>query len=220
MTDEQELSDYLLDELDAEARRRMERRLAEDPELRARAEGLSPLVSSLQTLPPAAWEAIDTDRGEAATATARPPRRSRRLTPRVAIALATAAIVLFAAGIGAGVLLERGSGPSGAKVALKPLPGSRSAASGTARVNGSERLDLVVSDLPPNAAGSYYEAWLMSSTTKLVPIASFTVDSHGHAHLQSRLPAPASSYRYIDISRQLPRNGTAHSGDSVLRGAT
>lgn len=36
MTDDQELSDYLLDELDADARRQMERRLAEDPELRAR----------------------------------------------------------------------------------------------------------------------------------------------------------------------------------------
>ncbi len=220
MTDDQELSDYLLDELDADARRQMERRLAEDPELRARAERLSPLVSSLQTLPPAAWEAIGADRGQPATAPAPPPRRSGRLTPRVAIALATTAIVLFAAGIGVGVLLERGSGPSGATVALKPLPGSPSPASGTARVNGSERLDLVVSDLPPNAAGSYYEAWLMSSTTKLVPIASFTVDSQGRAHLQLTLPEPASSYRYIDISRQLPRNGTAHSGDSVLRGAT
>jgi hypothetical protein len=116
--------------------------------------------------------------------------------------------------------LERGSGPSGATFTLKPLAGSPSAASGTARVSGSERLDLVVTGLPPNASGSYYEAWLMSSTTKLVPIASFTVDAQGRAHLELTLPAPAASYRYIDISRQAPRNGTAHSGDSVLRGAT
>jgi anti-sigma-K factor RskA len=220
MTDDQQLSDYLLGELDPEARRRMERRIAEDPELRARAESLSPLVSSLQALPPVAWEAIGADRGEPKSTPAPAPHRFRRLTPRVAIALATAAIVLFAAGIGAGMLLERGSGPSGAKVALDPLPGQSSAASGTARVNGSERLDLVVTGLPRNAGGSYYEAWLMSSTTKLVPIASFTVDSDGRAHLQLTLPEPASSYRYIDISRQLPRDGTAHSGDSVLRGAT
>ena len=60
----------------------------------------------------------------------------------------------------------------------------------------------------------------MSSTTRLVPIASFTVDSQGRAHLKLTLPAPASSYRYIDISRQLTRSGTADSGDSVLRGAT
>jgi len=220
MTDDQELSDYLLDELSPEARHRMERRLAKDPELRERAESLTSLVGNLQTLPPAAWEAIGAQRTEPASEPAASPRRFRRLTPRVAIGLATAAIVLFAAGIGVGVLLERGSGPSGATVALKPLPGSRSTATGTARVTGSERLDLVVTGLPPNAAGSYYEAWLMSSTTKLVPIASFTVDAQGHAHLQLTLPAPASSYRYIDVSRQLPRNGTAHSGDSVLRGAT
>jgi anti-sigma factor RsiW len=220
MTDDQQLSDYLLGELDPGARQQMERRIAENPELRARAERLTPLVSTLQTLPRAAWEAVGADQGELKSAPGRPPRRSWRLTPRVAIALVSAALVLLAAGTGLGVLLERGSGPSGAKVALKPLPGRPSAASGTARVNGSERLNLVVAGLPRNTAGSYYEAWLMSSATKLVPIASFTVDSHGRAHLQLTLPAPASSYRYIDISRQLPRNGTAHSGDSVLRGAT
>jgi anti-sigma factor RsiW len=64
MTDDQELSDYLLGELDPDARQQLERRLAEDPELRERVESLTPLVAGLQTLPPAAWEAIGSDRGE------------------------------------------------------------------------------------------------------------------------------------------------------------
>jgi anti-sigma factor RsiW len=85
MTDDQQLSDYLLGELDPEARRRMERRIAEDPELRARAESLSPLVSSLQALPPVAWEAIGADRGEPKSTPAPAPHRFRRLTPRVAM---------------------------------------------------------------------------------------------------------------------------------------
>jgi Anti-sigma-K factor rskA len=180
---------------------------------------LAPLVGRLQTLPGDAWEAIAAEGSGESAQRERPQVRLRPRTPRVALALATAAIILFAAGIGVGVLLERGSGPAGATVALKPLPGGPATASGTAHVSSSQRLDLVVGDLPRNSAGSYYEAWLMTSTTKLVPVASFTVDAHGHAHLQLTLPARASSYRFIDISRQLAREGTAHSGDSVLRGA-
>jgi hypothetical protein len=219
MNDEQHLSDYLLDELEPDARARVEHQLSEDPKLRARAERLSPLVERLQTLPSAAWETVALDTAESPKDTGG-VRLGGRLTPRIAGVLATAAIVLFAAGIGVGALLQRGSSPAGATVVLKPLPGGPPAASGVAHLSSSQHLQLVVSNLPRTSAGGYYEAWLMTSTTKLVPIASFTVDAQGRAQLQLTLPAPASSYRYIDISRQLPRNGTAHSGDSVLRGST
>jgi anti-sigma-K factor RskA len=219
MKNEHDISDYLLGELEPHARARMERRLSEDPELRARADRLSPVVERLQTLPRAAWETIGVD-GDPAPQADRARRFGGRLTPRIAVALAAAAIVLFAAGIGVGTLLQRGSSPGGATVVLNPLPGGPAAAGGVAHVSGSQRLQLVVSHLPRTTAGSYYEAWLMTSTTKLVPIASFTVDAHGAAKLQLTLPAPAHSYRFIDVSRQLLRNGTAHSGDSVLRGAT
>jgi hypothetical protein len=41
-----------------------------------------------------------------------------------------------------------------------------------------------------------------------------------HARLSLVLPADPSRYAYLDISLQSVNAGTAHSQDSVLRGAT
>jgi anti-sigma-K factor RskA len=217
MTNEHDLSDYLLGELEGEDRAKMEHRIAQDPKLRAQAERLGPLVSRLESLPAAAWQTLG---GVSHETQARPRHGLRRLRPRITVALAAAAVALFAAGLLAGVLIERGTGPGGPTVVLKPLPGGPRAATGAAHVSGSQTLALAVENLPRTPAGTYYEAWLMTSTTKLVALASFTVDTHGRARVQLKLPAPASSYRYIDISRQQASKGPEHSGDSVLRGAT
>jgi uncharacterized protein YfaS (alpha-2-macroglobulin family) len=53
----------------------------------------------------------------------------------------------------------------------------------------------------------------------LVPLASFSVDQHGHAQVDLQLPASPTRYRYFDVSLQ-HAGSIGHSGTSVLRGAT
>ena len=60
----------------------------------------------------------------------------------------------------------------------------------------------------------------MSSTSRLVPVASFRVGADGHAQVRVPLPADPTAYRYFDVSRQVAGAGTAHSADSILRGST
>ena len=56
--------------------------------------------------------------------------------------------------------------------------------------------------LPASDEGGYYEVWLMSSDSKLVPVASFRVGKSGEASVEVPLPAEPGDYRYFDISRQ------------------
>ena len=149
MSDEHDLSDYLLGELDSEARARVERRLSDDPVLRARAERLRPLVGQLETMPAEAWEMpmhAPADAGAADARAAGPgverspaferrsrgrARRSRwpaALTLRPAAA-AAAAVVLLAVGAGAGALLERGGVTAPPRGRLRGVPRSRCAPS-------------------------------------------------------------------------------------------
>nr|MDQ2874681.1 anti-sigma factor [Actinomycetota bacterium] len=110
--------------------------------------------------------------------------------------------------------------PSARTVALRPLPGSPTHAGGSAAVTSGGRLTLRVDRLPSAGHGHYYEAWLMTNTRRLVPVASFEVDHSGTARVTVPLPAPADHYRYFDVSLQSISHGTAHSHDSVLRGPT
>jgi hypothetical protein len=77
---------------------------------------------------------------------------------------------------------------------------------------------LTVNHLPASRAGTYYEAWLMTSATRLVPVAAFRPGPGGRAQIDVPLPAAATGYRYIDISLQRTNAGTAHSHQSILRG--
>jgi anti-sigma-K factor RskA len=216
MTSEHELSDYLLGELDAETHVRFEQRLREDPELRARAERLRPLVGQLEAMPQDAWETLP---AESAPAVARSRRRRRVLTLRPLVA-AGAATALLAVGVAGGLLADGGgSSPQGPTVALSAVDGAPASSSALARMTGGGHMLLKVRGLPPAKPGTYYEAWLMSDGTHLVPVASFTVDDSGQARIDVPLPASASDYRYIDISLQRTAAGTAHSSTSVLRGA-
>jgi hypothetical protein len=218
MTDQPELSDYLLGECSAEERERFARRLAAEPGLRAQADRLAPIVERLGGLPPAAWQSTTSASPAPDAHIRRPLGLSRRAAPRLVAGLA--ALVMFGAGIGAGVLLKTSGAQTGPALALEPLAGEPASASGVARLVGAQRLVLDVAHLPPTPAGTYYEAWLMSSARDLVPLVSFTVDRQGRAELELRLPAPSTRYRYFDISLQRAAAGTAHSGTSVLRGPT
>ncbi|MGI8713317.1 MAG: anti-sigma factor domain-containing protein [Solirubrobacteraceae bacterium] len=228
MTDERWLSDWLLGEGSAEQRRQMESRLAADPELRERARRLEAVTGRLHDLPPAAWEAI-VDQGAHPAPRPRRARRRRRLRPAIPRSALTglAAGILFAVGLGVGELVHGSSGTPvttqapAQTVALAPLAGAPARSAGVAYLSGrSDDLQLDVTHLPAIDSGHYYEAWLMSSSRRLIPLASFRVDARGGARLELALPAAVGDYRYIDISLQRVGAGTEHSHRSLLRGPT
>ena len=227
-SDEAALSAFLLDDLDPGERDLIERRLAQDSALRAREQRLAPLVGQLEHLSPDAWAFVATRHGAQPDLrddlSARAPvPRSRwwhgRLSMRPALA-AMAAVALLAIGVGVGVLLSRTPGSSGTTVVLRALPGEPTSAFARGRLTPDGQIELMISHLPASQPGTYYEAWLMTNTTRLVPVAAFRPGADGWAQLDLPLPAAAAAYRYIDISLQRTGAGTAHSRHSVLRGNT
>lgn len=213
MTDDELITDYFLDELDPAQRDALEARVAEDPELRARAERMGPVVARVAALPPELWDGLPgTDR---VGHTAEAPRRPRRHRRAIAVAIACG---LVAAGVAIGIVIERPTAAPGETVALHALNGTQSAARATAHLGAGATLAFDARHLPVTPVGHYYELWLMTSDTKLVAVASFTVDRHGHATLNVPLPAPATNYRYLDLSLQQAADGPQHSGHSILRG--
>ena len=224
MSDERWLSDHLLGEQSESDAAEARRRLDADPVMRARATRLAEIAATLQELSPAAWEVAAGARSEAPAPhqpARAPERRWRRFSPALTAALV---VVALAIGVGVGALAWSGGGgaggQSGRAVALHPLPGVSRNATGSARVTPAGELTLSVNDLPATGAGRYYEAWLMTDTRHLVPLASFDVHGSGRASVTVPLPAPVTRYRYFDVSLQTVSGGTAHSGDSVLRGPT
>jgi hypothetical protein len=230
MSGEDWIGDHLLGEETesdaAEARRRLE----QDPALAERVARLADVAGRLEAMSPAAWEvagelgADERSGADERTGAAEPAHAPAARRPRFGLpALATVlAVVALAVGVGIGALIWSGGGGSGGgrTVALRPLPGTAAAATGSARVTGAGVMTLRVSQLPAAGRGRYYEAWLMTNTRRLVPVASFEVTGSGGASVTVPLPAPVTSYRYVDVSRQAVSGGTAHSGDSVLRGPT
>lgn len=235
---------YLLDDLDAGGRERVERRLAEDAELRAEVEAMRPIVGGLQSLPADAWPEEDGHAGAegapggfgrflrlgnakgARTQAGRdpgrhpaPPGRRWSLRPTLAVCVVLAATAL---GVGAGLLLGGGSEatrPVPPAIVLRPLEPTAGESATVAMPRAGEMV-LRARGLPPSAEGQYYELWLMTDAERTVPVASFRVGADGRATLRVPLPADPGGYRYFDLSRQNVAAGTQHSADSVLRGPT
>jgi anti-sigma-K factor RskA len=220
MSDEPDelIGDYVLGELEAEERRRLEGRLREDPALGERVEGLEAIGSLLESLPGEAWETLGPRPGGVPERDRRRAPARRRLLLRLQPGLVAAACtVLLGAGIAIGVAIERPGGPGGPTVVLHGLAGGQSTERAVARMTPDGRMVLSVQRLPPTGPNSYYELWLMNSLHDLVAVASFRVGADGRAELDVPLPVAASHYRYLDISLQQSAAGPAHSGDSVLR---
>jgi hypothetical protein len=86
-----------------------------------------------------------------------------------------------------------------------------SGASGTAALSGGgQRLVIKASGLP----SATYQVWLYNS---VIDAASLTKVSGTSVSLDLKLPANASHYRYVDISREPDDGNPNHSGESVLR---
>jgi Anti-sigma-K factor rskA len=192
----------------------------DDPELRAEVTSMRDIARLLAEVPTEAWEPIVAPGHEPALSA---PRRHRVLTRSRALAGAVA-LACLAIGFAGGAVINLGSTstppPRAAIATLRPLPGQPNVAVARVQLASAGRIVISITRLPNPGAGRFYEAWLMTSTTKLIPIASFRTDTHGHARVETTLPAPVGAYRYIDVSLQQAKAGAAHSGDSVLRGST
>lgn len=169
-----------------------------------------------------ATDAADGARAAAPEAAPRPrraPRRRFALRP-----LPVAAMVLVAAVLGGvvGALIASGdssSPPAKTVLVLHPLDAPKDSR-GDLSMPDADTMLLRTHGLPPSAAGDYYEVWLMSSDSKLVPVASFRVGESGEASVEVPLPATPGEYTYFDVSRQTVGGGLHHSNDSVLRAPT
>jgi anti-sigma-K factor RskA len=213
---------YALGELEGAELERFEREAAADPALRAEVEATRGTMAHLEALPGDAWPsdvAEPLPPEPAPTRTAR-PRRRFSLSPAFAVAAIVIAAVL---GGVVGALIASGgdssSPPAKTVLVLHPLDAPKNSRADVSMPKADTML-LRTHGLPPSAAGDYYEVWLMSSDSKLVPVASFRVGQSGEASVEVPLPAAPDEYAYFDVSRQTVSGGPDHSQDSVLRGAT
>jgi hypothetical protein len=235
---ERELIAYAFDELDAAERERLEQRLAGDPDLRSRLAELRATALALSRLPGEAWEPEEPppppalDLGAASSAAAGMPNARRLRGPRSLrgrlvlrpLTAVVAAAALVAVGVLVGVLVRSSSSSTSAHIVasarLTPIGNEDSSARAVFRLASDQTARFEVSGLAPTDSRHVYELWLMDSTSDLISIATFRVNSAGRAQLTLTLPAAPSHFRYLDVSLQ-PLDGTAlHSKISVLRGET
>jgi len=237
----EQISSYLLGELDATEAGAFERRLETDLELRQEVERLRPLVARLEGLPGEVWEAapppplvMPEDAAEPPPARPEPgeapPTRRRRLrfptlTLRPLPAAGLAALLL-AVGVGGGLLLGGGGGSQGREVGatdlvLKRIDDGPAGAHGDILVAGDQRRARVdVSGLGPSGSGRFYELWLLDEDGRMIALGAFQVGADGRAEVELPIPVTPSRYRYFDVSLQEDNGDPAHSGISVLRGST
>jgi anti-sigma-K factor RskA len=205
---------YALGELEGAERERFESEVAADPALRAEVEATRGTMVALEALPGEAWPDPQQE-------VAQPEEKPRRLSLHPALVGAMVVVAaLVGGGIGALIASSGGSStPAKTAIVLKPLDAPKNSR-GDVSMPKADTMLLRTHGLPPSAAGDYYEVWLMSSESKLVPVASFRVGESGEASVEVPLPAAPSDYSYFDVSRQTVAGGLDHSQDSVLRGPT
>jgi anti-sigma-K factor RskA len=222
--DEREIANYLLGELSDLDRARFERRMQGDSALRAEVDRARMLHHRLERLPREAWDhatAKPTAPPEPQPdSPARVKRRGLRSSIRGGYALAGAFALLLVLVLAVLAIGSGSSSSAGRKVELVPLSSALARSRATATVTDDQRLQMSVEHLRPTDPSHYYELWLMTDTKHLIPVASFRVTPNGSARLALTLPAPATSYRYLNISLQRVGAGSTISSDSLLRGAT
>jgi hypothetical protein len=190
------------------------------------------VATILGQLPEHAWPAPApapaAARARARAAKGAAQRSWLRPVPAAAVALACATLALAFIVGSLTHPLTGSANPSGTTatgrhaphVVLAPLPASGLAHStAVAYMTGGAHMTLTLKGLPRSAPGTYYELWLMTSYTRLVPVTSFRVGAGGDGTLRLLLPDNPHAYRYLDISVQRLGAGSAISQQSVLRGA-
>ena len=170
MLDAELLGDYLLGEASVQRREQLEQRIKLEPALADRVKRLEDVTDGLQSLPPAAWEALHDselagpqrsersglrDRLARGRTSLVDPWAWRRLAPRVSIGL-IAAGALFIAGFAVrGLSTTASSGvPPGRELVLAPLAGGPTGVSGVAYIqtSGAEMVLVIAIFLSPPPA--------------------------------------------------------------------
>jgi hypothetical protein len=108
--------------------------------------------------------------------------------------------------------------PTSPPVTMDPLPGMPDRGTATASVAGSGdklNVNVVLKGMPAPGGGSgVYELWLYNT---LIGARSLgTIDS-GDGSISAPLPADASDFRYLDLSRESGPSDHIHSGISIRR---
>lgn len=233
-----QISSYLLGELDAAETAAFERRLDADPDLREDVERLRPVVGSLEALPAEIWEApqppsLAMPEGAEEPAQERGNGRSRTgrrlrlptITLRPAPGAALAALLL-AVGVAGGLLIggngsSQGPGTGATDLVLRRTGDGPPGARGDVFVGeGKQRATVDVEGLKPNGSHAFYELWLLDDDGRMIALGSFRIGADGRAKVDLPIPVAPSRYRYFDISLQEDNGNPTHSGISVLRGPT
>ena len=234
-----QISSYLLGELDAAEAAAFERRLDADPDLREEVERLRPLVGRLEELPAEVWEAAPQPPPLAVPeGAAEPPwepgggpspagRRLRlpTLTLRPAPAAALAALLL-AVGVASGLLIggnggSQGPGTGVTDLVLRRIGDGPPGAQGDVFVAESKQRAMVdVEGLKPSGPHAFYELWLLDDDGRMIALGSFRIGADGRSKVELPIPVAPSRYRYFDVSLQADNGNPAHSGISILRGPT
>jgi anti-sigma-K factor RskA len=137
-----------------------------------------------------------------------------------AVSVAMAVLVVFALGVGAGVLVKPSAAPP-ARVALGAVGALPSKASGTAEMVGAgqaQHMRVSVTGLATPTEGAHYEVWLVDTATgRSVDVGTFRPT--GDETVTFPLPSSeVAGYNAIDVTLQRPSDDGRYSGRSLLRG--
>jgi anti-sigma-K factor RskA len=140
------------------------------------------------------------------------PRRSRRV---VLAGLAAAACIALGAGVTYAIEHHTTAAPSAEVVHLEPFDIGKT--SGTAKIIGSDRIQLDASSLTPLGTTHFYQAWLTNAArTQLLSLGPLGPNGTGSYTLPTHL---IDTYTAIEVSVQAVNGNPAFSGISVLRGS-
>lgn len=219
----EQITAYLLGELDPVSAAEFEARLAADPELAAEVDSLREVVAELGAAPAEAWHAQRTLPALKLPGDAAEPVRDRaRWGARRLVLAAAGAAAVFAIGlaVGIGVGGDGGSGsgePLISSVGLHSLGGGEGSGLVSLADGKPRTAEVVIDGLPPSGRGEHYELWLLGKGEPL-SLGSFTVGPDGHADEVLTIPVDPGSYSSFDVSVEPDDGDPSHSGDSVLRG--
>lgn len=225
----EQISSYLLGELDAGEVAAFERRLEADRELREEVERLGPLVARLEELPPEVWDPPQPPPLVLPEDAARPARRRGLRLPALTLRplpAAGLAAILLAMGVAAGLLIGGNGGSEGVRAGASDLmlarvdDGPAGARGDVLLADDRRHAKVDVSGLDPSGPDRFYELWLLDEDGRMIAIGAFQVGADGRAEVEVPIPITPSRYRYFDVSLQQDDGDPAHSGVSVLRGPT
>jgi hypothetical protein len=108
------------------------------------------------------------------------------------------------------------------QIALQPLGGAKAQGNAFILSQGGKPVLAVQAKLPPLPASqrkAAYNVWLFNSPKDAFSIGAQFTDAQGNYQGVKELPANYKRYKFVDVSVQPFNNRTAHSGNSILRGA-